>query len=283
MAFADLHFHSSHSDGKHSVEWLLSQLKKGRNQGLSFAALTDHDGISGFKEFSATVSEWWKPLCASELSCTFEDPQTKKQRELHLLVYGLNPEDAELKKYLEKFKEERVTRFFKICERLSAAGITVDAQALFEQHKGVLGRPHVADALVLAGHAKDREDAFNKYLKDHGRFDVPKWRFDLEEAVAYAKRLGCRTSIAHPGQYDFRDKTLEYFKSIGVDALEVYHPRHQDSDLRYYQIKTAELKMMRTGGSDFHHADSDRLGDSPSIGRRGCPFEEAKVFLEPFL
>lgn len=277
-----MHFHSLNSDGRHSVAWLRAQLKIATKQGLKFAALTDHDGVDGFEEFAAGLTDW-KPLCAAELSCTFKDPQSLQQRELHLLIYGLSSTDTDLRKYLDRFRKERVLRFFKICEKLKAAGIHVDAEKLSRTHPGLLGRPHVADALIEAGYAVSREDAFDKFLKDRGRFDVPKWRFDLEEAVDYAKRHGCRTSIAHPGQYDFRDKHLQYFKDIGVDAIEVYHPRHTESDLQYYQIKTAELKMMKTGGSDFHSESSDRFGDSPSIGRRGIPFDEVQVFLEPFL
>ena len=33
---------------------------------------------------------------------------------------------------------------------------------------GAIGRPHVADALVAAGHARDRQDAFDRYLGDGG-------------------------------------------------------------------------------------------------------------------
>ncbi|MDB5037568.1 MAG: hypothetical protein JWQ35_1096, partial [Bacteriovoracaceae bacterium] len=115
------------------------------------------------------------------------------------------------------------------------------------------------------------------------RFVVKKWRFPLEEAVLYAKKKGCKTSIAHPGQYHFREKELQTFKDIGVDAIEVYHPRHAPSDSGYYDAAANRYGFLTSGGSDFHSADSDVLGELPSLGRSFYPLDRAKKFLGDFL
>lgn len=278
MKVADLHFHSLHSDGKHSVSWLVERLELARSSGLELAVLTDHDQIEGFTEFSKLTQKWFRSICALELSCTFEDSRNKS-RELHLLVYGLNPQDEDLQRRLAKFRVERENRFFKICKKFEEAGIHLDAEGWVRRHQGVLGRPHVADALVEAGYASSRTDAFDRFLKDDSPYYVAKWRFPLDEAVVFARRHGCKTSIAHPGQYGFQEDELRIFKDLGVDALEVYHPRHLKAQTRYYDQACRRFGFLRSGGSDFHSDETDRIEGYPSLGRTQYPIEEAKRFL----
>jgi predicted metal-dependent phosphoesterase TrpH len=281
MATADLHFHSTCSDGKHSVDWIIKTLSMDRAQDLKLAVLTDHDGVSGFEEFAEGVRQWWTPICASELSCTFFDGA--RDRELHLLVYGLNPKDPVLQEKLKRFREEREKRFFRIGEKLRAAGYQLDLESLAEKHPGVLGRPHIADALVEAGHVKDRSEAFSRFLKSDGKYYVAKWRFPLEEAVAYAKKNGCKTSIAHPGPYHFREKELQLFSDLRVDAIEIFHPRHDAGEVRYYRDAAKRFGFAISGGSDFHSADVDLKDGRASLGRSMLPFEEAAQFLKELL
>lgn len=283
FASADLHFHTTHSDGKHSLDWVVAQLDLARQSGLKLAVLTDHDGVPGFSAYAEAVKNWWKPICASELSCTWFDAVRQKEIELHLLVYGIDPDNAEIVAQFNRFKEERRQRFIRISERLQEAGYKIETAKLLEEHKGSIGRPHVADALIAAGYAKDRADAFDRFLKDGTRFTVKKWRFPLEDAVAFAKKSGCRTSIAHPGQYGFKKETLQIWKELGVDAIEVIHPRHTEADRAYYRTVAKDLGFLTSGGSDFHAVESDHLGELPSLGRTQYRIEDAENFLGPLL
>lgn len=285
MKCADLHFHTKNSDGKHSVEWVTIRLKEAVLQGLGLAVLTDHDGIGGYEAFAESVSTYWHPICASELSCTFFDDERKAFRELHLLMYGINPREPEIQKWFEKFKIERANRFFKICEKFREAGYQIDGDKIAAKHQGVLGRPHIADALVEAGIVKNRHEAFEKFLHDGHPFNVPKWRFPLEEAVAYAKKNGCKTSVAHPGQNKFSEKVIRKFKDVGVDAIEIYHPRHTQDDRNFYGGLARQLNLSMTGGSDFHTDETDCVAGSkiPSLGRTSYPLDLAEKFLGDFL
>jgi predicted metal-dependent phosphoesterase TrpH len=278
---ADLHFHTTFSDGKHSVAWVTKHLNEARAAGLEFATLTDHDGFSGFDEFEVDTRKWQKPICASELSCTYSDRGISK--ELHLLIYGLDPHEPELKKWVETFRVERETRFLKICEKLNKAGYPIDAAKVAAKHGGVLGRPHVADALVEMGVVRDRSDAFDRFLKEGAPYCVPKWRFPLEDAIRYAKKHGCKTSIAHPGQYKIKEDLLSNWKDLGVDAIEIYHPRHTTDDRTYYLTIAKRLGFHISGGSDFHTDETDLVGAYPSLGRTEYPLSEARIFLGDLL
>jgi predicted metal-dependent phosphoesterase TrpH len=258
-------------------------LEGDRASGLELAVLTDHDNLEGFQEWKDLVQSWWKPIGASEVSCEFYDPVVGRRRELHFLVYGINPEDQEFQQWAQEFRKSRHQRFFQIADKLKAAGFAIDAEAIAKSHPGVLGRPHIADALVNSGAIKTREEAFTKFLGDQSPFYVKKWRLDLEEAVKFAKRKGYKTSVAHPGQYDFKDIQLKIFKDIGVDAIEVFHPRHDLDDFHFYRDAAKRYGFEITGGSDFHTGDTDRVGEMPSLGRTEYLLDDARKFLRDFL
>jgi len=287
-SIADLHFHSHFSDGKHSVDELVGWISMARQQSLKLAVLTDHDGIESFLPFKAALEGQGRDgadffICSSELSCTTILPSSQKNRELHLLVYGLDPADQDFATEFMRFRAERERRFDRMVEALGRGGLEVDGPTLKAKHPGVLGRPHVADALVERGYVQNRQEAFERFLYDGSPFNISKWRFDLAAAIALAKRKGCRTSIAHPGQYGFDEGAIRFFKEMGVDGVEVFHPRHGAEKERFYLDLAARYDLMVTGGSDFHDAASDCVGAEVSLGRRGCPWHYAEKFLEPWL
>jgi len=283
MNCADLHFHTTHSDGRSTVEEVVRLLSEARKAGLGLAVLTDHDGVQGFADYAEATRGFWKPICASELSCGFFDPTEKRERELHLLVYGLDPQDKELQRIFSQFRESRKERILRICDALNRDGIAIDAHSLVAAHGGTLGRPHIADRLIEMGVVATRSEAFDKYLHDGSPYCVKKWRLPLEDAVRRAKAMGAKTSAAHPGQYGFREAVLERFKEIGVDAIEVIHPRHTQDDRNFYEAAAKRYGFKMTGGSDFHVTSVDQRDGIPTLGRTEYPLSWARDFLGDLL
>lgn len=281
---ADLHFHSQYSDGKLSVDALIVHLREAASSGLRLAILTDHDSVASFSEYASGVKELWTPICASEISCTFYDADRSRDRELHLLVYGIDPQDAYLKSQFQKFKEARRDRFLKICENFRKGGYPLDGEALAKKFGGVLGRPHIADALIELGVVKTRAEAFDRFLHEGHHFFVPKWKFPLQDALSYAKKMNLRTSVAHPGQYKLTEKHLKEWKGWGLNGIECYHPRHSQEDTKYYLEVARRNDFLVTGGSDFHDPQNDTVSSGRlSLGRTAYTYAEAKKFLGDFL
>lgn len=250
---------------------------------LRAAVLTDHDGVEGSALFFDALGERFPRICASELSCTAILPKREGIQELHLLVYGIDASDEDFRVEFKRFQQGREKRFDDMIESLRGSGYHLDVAGFKAQHQGVLGRPHVADALVAAGHATSRQDAFDRFLYDGSPHNIPKWRFDLSDAVTMARKKNCRTSVAHPGQYGFDRADFEYFKELGVDAVEVYHPRNSHDQRRTFLEWAKQLDFMVTGGSDFHDIRGDALAQEPTLGRLGCPWSDAENFLRPWL
>lgn len=278
--YADLHFHSTCSDGKHSVAWLTGELNSRPNLGL--AVLTDHDGVDGFDEFSKSLDSRIKTVRACELSCYFQRAENLDQ-ELHLLVYGIAKEDHYLNSIFEKFRHSRKDRFLEICRRLEMAGFKVDAEGFIKNHPGRLGRPHVADALIQAGHVQTRREAFERFLHAGSSYLVEKWRLDIEDVITHCKNKNYMTSIAHPGIYGLQRGDFLKLKKMGLVAIEVFHPKHAQSDHQKYMEIAKDLELKISGGSDFHASEFDKKEGQASLGRTQYPLEMAENFLGPIL
>ena len=115
-----------------------------------------------------------------------------------------------------------------------------------------MGRPHLARALVEAGHARSVQDAFTRLLRPGTAGYVEKERFDIEEAVALVHAAGGVTSVAHPTLYPNHEKLLPEILEMGIDAIEVMHPEVSEGARKHYTELALSRGKFTTGGSDDH-------------------------------
>ena len=128
-----------------------------------------------------------------------------------------------------------------------------------------IGRPAVAAALVAAGHARDLQDAFTRFLAEGQPGYIPRSGVVPAEIVQWIGRVGGLASIAHPGKYD-RDDLIPGLAEAGMAAIEVFHPDHPPALVDHYRDMAARLGLAMTGGSDYHGPGSGRTG---ALGRVG--------------
>jgi predicted metal-dependent phosphoesterase TrpH len=184
--------------------------------------------------------------------------------ELHILGFYVNPEHAGLRERLQAFQQERRDRALSIIERLRELGAPVDADLVMElAGPGVIGRPHVAAAMVKAGLVSDLDDAFDRYLGSQAPAFVPRPAFTPAEAIGLIHAADGVSVLAHPGS-QMPDSLIERLSASGLRGIEVWHPQHGNSTVRRYHALAARLHLLETGGSDFHgeHRNVD-LGDLP--------------------
>jgi predicted metal-dependent phosphoesterase TrpH len=132
---------------------------------------------------------------------------------------------------------------------------------------GAIGRPHVADALIAAGHAADRREAFERFLADGRPAAVPHRGLEPLEAVRLVVDSGGAASLAHPASLAMSPSALEAFvqrlAAAGMRGIEVHRADHTP-ELRDLCAGIARRRrLVATGGSDFHDPDGDAvLGDT---------------------
>ena len=235
--------HSVHSDG----EWTPDRLvKAARRAGLAAIALTDHDtvgGVAGAKEAGRLHDV--EVLSGVELS-TWDDA------DVHLLAYGVDTANDELGRVLGRSQADRFQRAVRIVDRLAELGAPITLGSVLDQAgEGAVGRPHVAKALVAAGHVATVREAFDVYLADGRPACVEKRKLPTAEAIALIHRAGGVAIAAHPGTYGGADR-LEPARLAGLDGIEVRHSLHGPNLERAFEEYADRHGLLKTGGTDFH-------------------------------
>jgi 3',5'-nucleoside bisphosphate phosphatase len=240
----DLHMHSTASDGMFPPAEVVRRAHAAR---LSAIALTDHDCIDGVLEARDTATPLGlRVVTGVELSAMDDEGD-----ELHLL--GLHVDDlAVLESPLAHFRLTRATRADQMIERLAALGVPLAREAVDQMAGGgVIGRPHVARALVQAKHARDLRDAFDRFLGFGRPAYVAKEHFALTDAIALVHAAGGIAVWAHPGSQGSSDR-VQALAAIGLDGLEVFHPSHSTADIERLAVLAEAFDLVTSGGSDWH-------------------------------
>ncbi len=241
---AELHAHTSASDGQHTPAELVVLA---RALGLDLLAITDHDTTEGIGPAREAARGAITILAGIELSAEDEGG------DVHVLGYGILPEDQALQIALAEFRARRIARAQQMVERLNALGLPVtwervDALAA----GGSVGRPHVARALIEAGHVESVRDAFDRYLYSGGPAYVPRKRLAPEDAIGLIHRAGGAAVLAHPGVLPDWRGMVERLAVAGLDGVEVAHPKNDESVRLNLRGLAVRYGLIMTGGSDFH-------------------------------
>ncbi|MEY2734272.1 MAG: hypothetical protein RL340_1331 [Gemmatimonadota bacterium] len=241
----DLHAHSTASDGTATPT---GAVEAAHRAGVVALALTDHDTLAGVPEAQVAADRLGLRLVPGvELSVHQEGV------EVHLL--GLHIRDvAGLQAELEAIRDQRRLRAIAMVEKLAAAGAPIAIEAvLAEAAGGAIGRPHVARALVAAGHVKDQREAFDRFLAAGRPAYVDKARLEIADGIAMVHRAGGLAIIAHPGAEGRRER-IEPLVPMGLDGLEVRHPSHSAEDVKRLDALAQHFGLVVSGGSDWHGA-----------------------------
>ncbi len=238
----ELHAHTHWSDGVLSPAALVDLALERELQAL---AVTDHDSVEGVGPAIAAAAGRLEIVPGIEMSSSLEG------HDLHVLGYFVDVGSEMLARRLTRFREERRQRARAILERLEALGVPVPADEVFAAAgPGVVGRPHIAQALLRAGHVPSIEVAFQRFLGGRGSAFVPRPAFHSAEAVRLIRDASGVAVLAHPGALSRR--LVEQLAEAGLAGIEVWHPQHGTMVQRQWREVARELGLVASGGSDFH-------------------------------
>jgi predicted metal-dependent phosphoesterase TrpH len=251
----DLHTHTTASDGSFTPRELV-QLAK--NQGLSAIGITDHDTLGGHAQAIAAGLELGVEIVPG-IELSVKDEAGEK---FHLLGYYVAA-DSELARELAQLQRERDARNAVIVEKLAALGAPISMARVLEIARGgVMGRPHLAQALMEAGHVASVQEAFDRYLADGAAATASKEVLTPARAVELIHAAGGVAIWAHPtrppskraGEVDFAvlESQLRNWIEIGLDGLEIYYSQYSPAEARWTSEMAAKHRLLGTGGSDFH-------------------------------
>jgi predicted metal-dependent phosphoesterase TrpH len=244
----DFHLHTTMSDGKATPEALVW---KASARNLDVIAVTDHDTTAGVAAARAEGHEMGvRVLSGVELSAQVPLPGGGG-KSVHLICLGFDEEDAALQAMLSGIRAARVRASNETLEALRLAGYGAELPPGLVIEGRSLCRPHLADALVKAGRARTRNEAFDLFLSSEtyrSHYDLP----SAEIAIATVHRAGGVAVYAHP-EHDEIDRVAPLLKEWGVDGIEVFRAARPNSPRSLYAEDMAKrLSLLTCGGSDWH-------------------------------
>jgi predicted metal-dependent phosphoesterase TrpH len=255
--FIDLHSHTNASDGTLTPDELIARAQR---NGLAALAITDHDTFEGYQEALPVARAAGLDLVRGiELNSRLFVDGNGHARFAHVLVYFPTNEPAKsFQDWIEEERAERRSRNEKLVKALQERGVDITLREVEERGRTLAGRPHFARILVEKGYVANFDDAFRKYLGEDAPSYVERESKTTEEVMAFARSGGGIPVLAHPIRLGLPRATeaamFEHLQQAGLAGLEVYHSEHPAALQAYYRGLAAELKLLPTGGSDFHGA-----------------------------
>jgi 3',5'-nucleoside bisphosphate phosphatase len=262
---ADLHSHSTASDGTCPPGEVM---RRARAAGLDVIALTDHDTVSGHAAARAALPPGLTLVPGMELSCRLAG------HSVHMLAYLFDPDEPELAGETARIRESRLGRARAMVDRLAELGAPVTwEQVSAIAGDGVVGRPHLARAMVEAGVIDSPDQAFSpEWIGDGGRAHVPRYALDPARAIGLIRAAGGVAVLAHPRARGWMvpDDVIAGLAEAGLSGIEVWHPDQNVNQRRLLQDLAARLDLVASGGSDDHgELTGYRIG-SDTIAADAC-------------
>ena len=249
--YANLHLHSTHSDGKYTPEELVRLAKE---EGYGAIAVTDHDTVSANEALMKVAKE---NGLESIFGCEFTVPATMGENsDFHFVAFDFDPTYPPMAEYIRGMAIRQTNKTEVTLDRIHAAGLMkeITMEDVYAANPGVVWHcnEQVFRAMLAKGLAKpeDYEDWANKVFYYHERLAPipPAYPFkDAQGIIDLVHAAGGIVLIAHPHkQLHFIDRLAE----MGLDGLEVYHPDLDPEEQTEAMRIAYEKNLLIAGGTD---------------------------------
>ncbi len=265
----DLHTHTTESDGSFTPEELMTEASR---KGLSAIAITDHDSISGIKKALPFANKYQIELIPGvELSTDYNG------KEVHVVGLYVDMENETFLSQIKEFKETRDNRNAIIVENLRKEGFSITMEELKAENPDcVITRANIAQFLYEHGMIPSIQTAFEKYIGDHCKCYVNRFKITPMDAVRLIKQAGGTAILAHPLLYHMSDailqKMVDEMKEAGLDGIEAIYSTYTPSEERQMKAFAQKNDLLISGGSDFHGTAKPNLNLAVGYGKLYIPY-----------
>ena len=249
--YANLHSHSTHSDGVYSPSELVRVAKA---EGYKAIALTDHDAVSGSSELRDECQrEGLDCVFGCEFSSYFEELDTT----YHIVGFNFDGDYPEMREYLEKRGASETEQTRILTERGLRegliSGITWDEVLEFNRGVAWLCNEHVFRLLLAKGimTETDKPRYFRTVFGKRRDEVEPLYPFMAgRDILKLIERAGGFAVVAHPADIYGSIKDMPELMKMGARGVEVWHSLMSDEDRREALRIARDNKLFISGGSD---------------------------------
>ena len=253
MPYADLHIHSTVSDGTLAPEAVVRACLE---SGVGALSITDHNAVEGTLAGAPLArAAGLAYVCGVEIDTLWEG------RDVHVLCYGADFEDTalracicEARARMDKMSDVLLARMQKDFPALSAEGY-----AAFVRDPA-LGGWKMLHYLLSKGISRSMADGMRFYGQYGVTYADAGFR-PTAEVVKCIRNAGGRAILAHPGvtlrgERDF-GRALSRLMDEGLDGVECFYPKHS-RDVREACLGLCRRRgLLATAGSDCHGSFQD--------------------------
>ena len=241
----DLHLHSTESDGRLTPAELVELAHR---NGVRRLALTDHDTTGGVAAaIEAGRRLGLEVIPGIELSADVEGG------DVHMLGLFLRFEESAFQDKVAWLREGRVGRAMQMVAKLSELGAPISWERVKEiAGEASIGRPHVAQALLEAGHVRSMPEAFDRFLANGGPAYVERERFSAAQSIDLIHSVGGLAVLAHPIESRGAEALIPRLAAVGLDGVECYYQGYPPDVVERLVATARTHRLVPTGGSDYH-------------------------------
>jgi 3',5'-nucleoside bisphosphate phosphatase len=263
---ADLHCHTTCSDGSFTPAELIALAKK---QGLQGLSITDHDTIAAYETAIPLAKE-----AGIVLGTGVEFSADHNGHSVHILGYDFSLTNLDLLAFCEAHQKRRTHRNRAILDKLKIEGMSIQEEELKSFPAHAIGRPHIAFLMAQKKYVSSIQEAFQLYIGEGKPCYASGQPFTVQETIDIIHQAGGKAVIAHPHLSDDR-KTLLALLSMNFDGIECYYARCAPHKERRWLKIAKHRNWLITGGSDFHGAFRPHIP-------LGCSWVDAPTFQKLF-
>lgn len=249
----NLHSHTNVSDGALSPQKLIERAIEIK---LDLISITDHDTFDAYNLIDID-SLPLRILPGMEIS------SIHKGSDVHILAYGYDKDNRELKEMTEMYllgRRDRAARMIKILGEMGMQ-ITLEEVAEVAGSRELIVRPHIAQIMLKKGYVQTKNEAFDKYIGNDKPAHVHKPELLVPDVLKIIHGSGGVAVVAHPGKL-VKPEYLDELILMGIDGIEVWHPDHYQYQVEEFTETAKRHGLYMTGGSDYHgDLDSHNLFD----------------------
>ena len=277
----DLHSHTNYSDGVLKPRELVNLAKQ---KELKAIAITDHDTVSGFKEYLNYKEDFGVEVVPG-IEIGIKNEKERHLSEVHMLGYFVDYNDNKFLSILDKLNESKEKWVLDQVKILNDNGFKITVEEVKEiAGPAIPRRPHVQKVLEKNNPNKMSSREFYKKTSFGGEYHINRtFNVSLEDSIKLIKDAGGIPVLAHSGFYD-TDNVVKVCVDAGLEGIEVNYSyfvlgkEKSVETVKHINNLADKYNLLKTGGSDFH--DNIHGTDLGSVDVPYSFLEKMKEFLK---
>ncbi|MCM3398590.1 PHP domain-containing protein [Oceanobacillus profundus] len=260
---ADLHVHSTYSDGSDSIEMVM---REAQLNGVTHLSFVDHDTTAGLLE-AQRLGEHYGIEVIPGIEISAYD--FKRDLKVHILGYNYQPEARHIKQLCDSLLKRRHAHTLWQIEQIKKVGFRLDLETISKAAKPseTIYKQHVMQQLTSAFYSSDAyQSLYKRLFKGDGPAAGDIEYVDAFDAVRAVVADGGIAVVAHPGQLDSYELIPELIE-VGLGGIERNHIDHDEQDVLKVESLANQYQLIMTGGTDYHGS----FGKSVQIGNITSP------------